>query len=278
MENPLVTIICINYNQGRFIEECIDSVVHQSYKNLEIILMDDASEDDSIYKINRISEKYQNIRVLINDQNIGNCKTFNLGFRESSGEFVLDLACDDLLEPNMIERSINRFISIPKDYGVHHSQVTLIDEDGAVIGHDNPVPPNEGDLYKRLISEYFVNPASMLIRREVLEELGGYDENLFYEDFDFWIRSSRKWKYTFTSEPLVKKRIVKGSHSSSQNKFFNQHQKSTLLVCQKILSLNREEDENQALKKRIKYEVGQCFRTGNIGLIPAYLRLWIKAG
>jgi hypothetical protein len=113
----------------------------------------------------------------------------------------------------------------------------------------------------------------MMIRRKVLEMLGGYDEQLTYEDFDFWIRSSRHWNYAFTDQILVKKRILKDSFSSEQFQLLSKHQKSTLKVCRKIKKLNKTVLEDLALQQRCWYEIRQCAKQGNFGLIPAFFNL-----
>jgi len=107
----------------------------------------------------------------------------------------------------------------------------------------------------------------------VLDELNGYDESLTYEDFDFWIRSSRKFQYGYTNKILVKKRDVPGSLSKKQFSLLNKHQKSTLKVCKKIKKLNRSKAENYALRKRCFYEIRNCVKQGNLTLIPSFLRL-----
>ena len=113
----------------------------------------------------------------------------------------------------------------------------------------------------------------MMIKREVLETLGGYDENLLYEDFDFWIRSSREWKYAFTDDVLVKKRKVPNSLGQKQFQRKSNYQESTLQGCQKIKELNRTKAEDSALRKRCLYEIGQCIKQRNWRLIYPFLKL-----
>ena len=117
----------------------------------------------------------------------------------------------------------------------------------------------------------------MMFRREVLDALGGYDENLTYEDFDFWIRSSRIFQYHYVSEILVKKRKLKNSLSEKQFKILNRHNYSTYRVCLKIASLNKTKDERDALERRLQYEMRQCIRALDFSLAYKYFRLWVKA-
>jgi hypothetical protein len=98
----------------------------------------------------------------------------------------------------------------------------------------------------------------MMIKREVLEQLGGYDESLSYEDFDFWVRSSRFTSYQFLDEILVEKRVLSSSLSKGQYSPDDQMMKSTLKVCQKAFELNRTQSEHQALTVRLHYEIRQA--------------------
>ncbi|MEQ9467538.1 MAG: glycosyltransferase [Ekhidna sp.] len=275
---PLVSVVCLCHNQERFVQESIKSVWSQSYPNIELIVVDDGSSDGSKELIHSILDG-KNVKFISLETTLGNCQAFNLGFRESRGEYIIDLAADDILMPERVLCGINTFMK--SDAGVSFCDVLNIDENGKELGthfkRDKKgtlfcqVP--EGDIYANLIKKYFISPPSMMIKREVLEELNGYDESLSYEDFDFWIRSSRNWKYAFTNEVLVKKRKVAGSLSDQQFRRKSTHQKSTLRVCQKIKKLNRTREERSALRIRCLYEIRQCLRQRNFKLIPGFLRL-----
>lgn len=260
MDKPLVSIICLCYNHEKYIEQAINSVLLQSHENLELIVVDDASTDNSQSIIERMSENH-GFHVHFNPSNLGNCKSFNIGFKRSNGKYIIDLAADDQLFPSRVEEGVNSLEKKGNTYAVDFCDVELIDEKGNSKGSHfkrdvhgkltSDVP--EGDIYKILVEKYFFSAPSIMMRRTVLEELGGYDENLSYEDFDFWIRSSRKYKYTFTDQILVKKTILLNSHSSSQYKRKNKHSFSTAIVCEKAFWLNKNDEENLALVKRINY-------------------------
>ncbi len=276
---PLVSVICLSHNQLAYIKQAIASVMKQSYPNIELILVDDGSSDGSKDWIHSFINN-KNIQYIDIPQPIGNCSAFNKGFRKSAGKYIIDLAADDILLPERILKGINSFLK-SSEAGVTYCDVMNIDENGVELGtHFNrnhrgdlakKVP--EGDVYAELIKHYFISPPSMMIKREVLVELEGYDESLSYEDFDFWIRSSRNWNYAFTDEVLVKKRKVAGSLSEAQFTYRSMHQASTLKVCQKIKELNRTREENSALRKRCFYEIKQCIKQGNWSLITGFLKL-----
>ena len=268
----LVSVICLCHNQAGFVREAIDSVLAQSHPNVELIVVDDGSTDKSkeviTAKLAGTAITFINLAT-----NIGNCKAFNKGFLQSKGDYVIDLAGDDVLLPNRIEAGLKTFEE--KTYGVTFCNVHYIDEKGHQLNEHfktgEKIP--EGDLYELLIRQHVISAPSMMIKRTVLEELGGYNEALTYEDFDFWIRSARNHHYGYTNQILLHQRRVEGSFSRQQFRYFHRHQKSTLEVCKTIKKLNTSDSERKALNQRLRYEIRNCLRYGNLHLIPAFLKL-----
>ena len=197
-----------------------------------------------------------------------------------SGDFIIDLAADDILLPKRLESGIKIFETLDDSYGVIFSDAEWIDAHGKrMCFHSEKYPHNtipQGNIYQNLIEHYFICSPTMMFRRAVIENLGGYDESLTYEDFDFWIRSSRRFKYHYEPSVLVKKRKLKNSLSQNQFKILNKHNYSTYLVCCKIRHLNRTKSEQQAFNRRIEYEIRQCIRTLDFTLALKYLGLWMN--
>jgi glycosyltransferase involved in cell wall biosynthesis len=253
------------YNHERFVADAIRSVLNQSYKNIELIVVDDGSTDNSVSVI-----KSMNVTLIDRKANKGYCSTFNEGWKACKGEFIIDLAGDDELPPDRVQLGVNEFQKRDDLYGVQFGDALY--SDGHL--HSKRFPdPSEGFIYTELIKRYFICAASMMSRRSVLTMLNGYDENLAYEDFDFWIRSSRHFKYFYTPEVLVKKRIVKGSMSEKQFERGNPQQFSTYKVCEKIRDLNKTREENNALRERLWYEIRHCIFQMDLGLARKYLQL-----
>ena len=280
MELPLVSVVCLCYNHGRFVKEAIASVRQQTYPHVQLVVVDDSSPDNSVQVIRESIRDHPEITFLSLPQNLGNCRAFNKGFAMTTGSFIIDLAADDVLMPGRIEAGVDAFASLGPDYGVHFSDAELIDDAGNRTGYHSDRFPHasvpQGEIYKDLISRYFINSPTMMMRRSVLEKLGGYDESLAYEDFDFWIRSSREWKFAYTAEPLVKKRILKNSMSIDQFRRKSIQLISTFRVCEKILQLNRTTDETKALSKRIRYEMKRAAVLREWGLALDYFKLLLR--
>jgi GT2 family glycosyltransferase len=275
-----VTVICLCYNHAPYVTESMQSVLDQTYKNYELLVVDDGSTDNSVTVIESFQKKHPQIKFIKQQKNLGICKAFNSAFKMSTGDFLIDLAADDILLPHRLESGVKTFEPLTKDVGVIFSDAEWIDERGQHLSFHSQKYPHQtipqGDVYKDLIERYFICSPTMMFRREVLDALGGYDENLTYEDFDFWIRSSRIFQYHYVPEVLVKKRKLKNSLSEKQFKILNRHNYSTYRVCLKISSLNKTKDERDALARRLQYEMRQCIRVLDFSLAYKYFRLWAK--
>jgi hypothetical protein len=165
-------------------------------------------------------------------------------------------------------------------YGVNFTDAYWIGTGGEILSkHSDRFPHRtipQGDVYRHLIERFFICSPTVMFTRVVIEALGGYDENLAYEDFDFWIRSSRRFHYCYTPEVLMKKRIVKKSMSAKQFRWFSPQQYTTYTVCKKIMALNATVEEQAALGRRILYEVYVSLRLLMLPLACRYLVLWVK--
>lgn len=276
MTKPLVTVICLCYNHARFVAEAIYSVLQQRYDRVQLIVVDDASTDNSATVIHDLVSKNPQITFIAQPQNTGNCKAFNRALRHAQGEYIIDLAADDVLLPGRIARGVSFFEQAPAHVGVNFTDAEWIDEAGRRLYiHSERFPHHtipQGNVYAALIQKYFICSPTMMFRREVIDYLDGYDETLAYEDFDFWIRSSRSFDYGYTPEVLVKKRVVASSMSKQQFRSRAQ-QRTTLRVCEKIKALNKTKEEHRALTRRLVYEARVNAMGGKLGLAFSYLKL-----
>lgn len=287
----LVSVICLNFNQSAYVDECLDSVLVQGYAPIELLIVDDGSHDDSV----RLIETWIRSRCELPSfkrlasvvfwplpTNVGNCAAFNHAFRQSKGDYVIDLAADDVLENDRIAKQVARFDALPPDVGVVFSDALLIDAQSRVIGRHykrnnrgilrQPVPT--GDVYRATIARYYICTPTMMMRRTVLERLNGYDESLSYEDYDFWVRSARVFKYAYLDECLTRKRVLPQSHSKG---FYfrkrNAHLASTLRVCHKAAALNRDAGDDAALAVSVRYHLRLSLFTENFDLAIGFFQL-----
>lgn len=218
-----------------------------------------------------MKEGHPSIEIILSTKNRGNCAAFNEAYKKVTGDFIIDFAADDVMMPQRIEKQVDFFHQLDSSYGVIFTDAEYIDGDGKFIRNHykylfdkklvTKVPV--GDVYRDVLTTYFIASPTMMVRREVLDKIGGYDEELVYEDFDFWVRSSRIFKYAFLNESLTKIRRTGHSMSSGWYRVGDRQLYSTYLVCRKAMRLNRDEDDVNALLRRIRYELRQAVFSEN---------------
>ncbi|HEX9151648.1 MAG TPA: glycosyltransferase [Flavobacterium sp.] len=288
--SPLVTIICLCYNQEEFVLKSLFSVLHQNYPYIELIIVDDCSTDNSKSVIEKWLVNYPEILFIANETNLGNTKSFNKALKKANGEYLIDLAADDVLLPNCITSQINAFKNTTcKNLGVVYGNAELIAENGTFESYYFPVNSLKKTIEKRTTGAIYLTvlsggdsicSVSMMVRKTVFDRLNGYDETLAYEDLDFWIRASRVYDFDFIDEILIQKRRVTNSLGTD---FFKKNDAkakkinySTYLIIKKAIGLNKTKQENKALLKRLHFEMILSFKTSYITLLWKYVFLEIK--
>ncbi len=278
--NPQVSIVLLCYNQAPYVAEAVHSVWNQTYANIQLIVVDDASTDGSRQVIAALLRNNPEVSFIALPENRGNCAAFNLALKRATGKYVIDLAADDVLLQDRVEAQVKFFESLGDEYGVIYSNARYIDKEGRFLkNHFAPAAtPPQGDVYVDVIRTFFIPPPTVMMRKSVLDELGGYDEALAYEDFDFWVRSSRNYKYAYQPQILTSIRKLESSLSAQAYKRSDRQLFSTSLVCRKILALNKTEDENKALRQRLKYESRQAVFSANFTEADIFLALLASTG
>ncbi|TAF94978.1 MAG: glycosyltransferase [Cytophagia bacterium] len=278
---PEVTVICTCYNQAAFVKESLEAVWAQTYDAIQLIIIDNASTDDSRTVIQRAIDGRSGVIFLRNTQNVGLCKAFNRGLEQATGKYVIDLAADDLMHPQRIEKQVQAFEELPKEYGVVFSNAVYIDANGQQLGYHyavdaalrakNQVP--SGDVYKEVLRRYFICTPTVMMRKSVLMKLGGFDENLSYEDFDFFVRSAHGYQYYYLDELLMYKRVVEGSMATHFYKVGNSLLRSSWEVCNKAYDLSRSQEEYDLLAQRIREFIKKCFVAEDAEQATAFRKL-----
>jgi len=264
---PWVTVICVCYNHEDYVEEALRSVVEQTHPNVELIVIDNGSTDGSASRIARFVQRHPAIRFLRNSVNVGLNRAFNQGLALAGGRYVVDLSADDVLLPNRLAQQADLFEKLAGPYAVVFSNAAYIDEQGGQTAVHYPVDSKgqalasvpSGDVFRNVLESYFICTPTMMMRRDVLNELGGYDEALSYEDFDFWVRSSRLYYYAYQDEVLTLKRQLPTSLSAQITFRDNLLLSSTLTVCHKAFACCQTPDEFRALAGRIRRFIRKAF-------------------
>lgn len=177
--NPMVSVVMPCYNDGRYIQESVASVKAQTYPNVELIIIDDGSDDsDTIATLNALA-KEANVQVL-HATHVGPSAARNAAIREARGKYILPLDADDTIDPTYIEKAVN-ILESHKDTGVAYCEADLF---GAQSGKwDLPAYSFESMLFDNIV---FV---TALFSKADWEKVGGFNENMKagMEDYDFWL-------------------------------------------------------------------------------------------
>lgn len=207
MEQPLVSVCIGVYNREQYIRECLDSVMAQTYRNIEVIVADNASTDETL----AIVRSYPSVRVIERKSNSGMCSTTrNLAAKAAQGEYIAFLDSDDAWRPTKLARQVE-FMERHSNIALCHSYVHLMDEHSSVYGirHEGRLPPT-GNYFMPLLDHCWVTISSALIRRSLYEEVGPFTEALPYgrsgEDYEFFLKAARAHPFGLIDEPLVKYR------------------------------------------------------------------------
>jgi len=201
-DEPLVSAIVASYNHEAYIEECILSIVNQTYKNLELIVIDDGSTDRSREILERLQEQYG--FVLVFQENQGVAKTLNKAIRQyAHGKYITGSASDDFLMQDKIERQV-RFLEENPEYDLVFGKVYMVDEKSQIIKDLEIFEPFDDTVkdipFSTLIENNRIPAPSIVMRREIFIKTGGYDDNTIIEDFDLWLKIAYYGKIAYMND------------------------------------------------------------------------------
>ena len=209
-----VSVLMSVFNGERWLAESIDSVLNQTFRDFEFIIVNDGSTDRSLEIINKFSQLDSRIKVF-DKINTGLSDSLNYGIARSSSEWIARIDADDIWIPHKLERQIN-LIRTDQDIVLIASSFLLIDENGA-RGKEYHYPVKHAELVQRLIRRTHFPHSSALYRTKIVRELGGYRNKLKRsEDLDLWLKLSERGKIGCIDQPLVliRKHIDQISHDS----------------------------------------------------------------
>jgi len=246
----LVTIIALCYNQSRFLKESLYSIINQTWKPNHIYIIDDCSTDCSVSTINEWIEETKFPTTLIcHKKNMGITKTINEALSLCKTKYFQPWPCDDIMMPDKIESQITYLESLDWQPGFLYGDIQWIDFNGiilreSVISDRKKLFPNKqmpsGNIFKELVEfGCFIPTASGIYTTQALNELGGFDENLFAEDWDMFMRIASKQGIAFKDKLFSKYRRHSASTEMSRgDKYWEGHFK----ILPKYLGISKEYD------------------------------------
>jgi glycosyltransferase involved in cell wall biosynthesis len=233
-----VSVLMSVYNGEKFLRESIESILDQTFKDFEFLIIDDASTDSSKEII--LSYSNPRIRLVENATNLGLTKSLNIGLKLAQGEFVARMDSDDVSLPERLEKQI-AFLDKHPDFALAGSSSETIDENGNVIRLNQESFSPEEIFYRLHFGNVFPH-ASVMFRKGAVGSIGGYDETFLQaQDFDLWNRLSKKFPIGKLDDILIRwrdsKRNISHQKQSSQTNFadmvFHRHMQ-TLFPGEKI--------------------------------------------
>lgn len=220
MQHPLVSVVIPTYERSDFIQRAIESVVNQSYKNVEILVVDD-NDPDTVYrkqtekKIIELQKKYKNIKYIKHDKNKGGSAARNNGVQYAAGEYIAFLDDDDTFLPLKIEKQLDFLISNKLDMVFCYSILSK-DENTKIY---KPKFADSKNYIKYLLVYNFIGTQTILCTKKSILKINGFDESLQRcQDWDLAIRFSLKCKIGCIKLPLVVVDINKHQRITNRNK------------------------------------------------------------
>lgn len=206
-----ISVVIPVYNAEKFIESCIDSVLNQTYDDIEILVINDGSTDST----ELVLKKFENKIKIIDKENGGTASALNMGIKHMTGEWFKWLSADDILKTDAIEKLVFQIQKLGKQAKncILYSNYDLIDKDGKTI--DVFEEPNNNYLssFQKnviLLDHYYGNGTTSIMHKSIFDKCGMFDETLGYkDDYEFWLRCCLLYNYELylVNENLAQYRI-----------------------------------------------------------------------
>lgn len=215
---PKISVVIITYNREKYLKEAIESVLEQSLRDFELIIIDDASTDRTPEIIKDYSSRDPRVKYFRNEKNLGISKSRNIALKMAQGKYVAVLDSDDLwLDFDKLKKQYN-FLegNLSAGFVLAGTGVVVIDESGRELKrYFNPL--TDASIRREILLRNPIAHSSAMFLKEAVVNLGGYDETLkIGEDYDLWLRIGKRWKFTNLAGYSIKYRAhVSGAWNAS---------------------------------------------------------------
>lgn len=243
---PLVSVIIPTYNRARLAERAIGSVRRQTFRDFELIVVDDGSDDETAETLARFGSE---IRVIA-QENRGVSAARNSGLGAAHGELLAFLDSDDEWLPDKLERQTNRFRSRRQLFICHTEEIWY--RNGKELRQKDIHRKQGGCFFERALERCLISPSSVMMSRGLLDDVGWFDENLpAAEDYDLWLRVTAFHEVDFIPEPLV---IKHGGHGDQLSMTTPAIDRYRIEAIRKILAnpLLRADYRNAAIRELVR--------------------------
>lgn len=207
MADNLISVIIPVFNRAWCIGEAVKSVLQQTCRNFELIVVDDGSDDETGQILKKYKENHENIKVLF-QKNKGVSAARNLGIKNSKGDFLAFLDSDDLWEPQKLEVQIEYFKNNKNSFVCQTEEIWV--KNNKRINPKKKHKKPEGDIFIPSLSLCLVSPSAVMMKKEFFDKAGLFDEKMTAcEDYDLWLRASLLFDFNLIEKPFV---IKRGGH------------------------------------------------------------------
>jgi glycosyltransferase involved in cell wall biosynthesis len=215
-KQPLVSILLVGWNHERFIEQCIDSVARQTYKNLEVIFLDNGSSDNTYGKgLACLQASGLNFKSFQNSTGKSISKNLNFTLRQSKGEYIMPLSADDWFHEECVAKKVKFYEDHPQ-LGMVYSSGWVYYDDQQKLVEASMEQFQRGKIINELFTEvsrlFFIG---ICYKRSILEKFGGWNEEMIIEDMDMFVRIALEYDVDYIPEPLAYYRKFSGSTANN---------------------------------------------------------------
>lgn len=219
---PIVSVIIPTYKRTDYLKLTLRSILNQTFKDFEIIVVDDGTPNDENLFLCHTFEKVKYIKI---ENSGGPAKPRNVGIREAKGKYIAFVDDDDLWLPSKLEKQVAVLENNP-DFGLVHCYCQIVDENGimqnTIVGRPGSPEVKNGDVAMRMIGNWTVMMPTPLVRMEIIKNVGFFNEIIppALEDIEYWTRCSFATKFFYLDEPLVQYRIHSNNISKDNPDYF----------------------------------------------------------
>lgn len=266
----MISVIIPTYNRAYLIREAIDSVLGQTNPNLELIVVDDGSTDETAEVLARYGERVRVIR----QENRGVSAARNAGIAAASGEWIAFLDSDDLWKPRKLEKQMAWLQAHPQVKICHTDEIWI--RGGVRVNSMKKHAKPAGWIFEECLPFCVVSPSSVVIHRSVFDVVGLFDETLpACEDYDLWLRVAVKYPFGYIPEKLVVKR---GGHADQLSRKYWGLDRFRVQSLRKILASGKLKPEQagaarRALEEKCRILANGARKRGKLEEAEAYLAL-----
>ena len=274
IKHPLVSVIIPTYNRAWTLKDALDSVLLQDYPNIELLVIDDGSEDDT----QGLLETYKNEITVLRQENKGVSAARNKGIKQSRGEFIALLDSDDAWDKRKISCQMGFFKDHPEALICQTQEIWIRNgkKVNPKIKHKKP----SGMIFEPSLDLCLVSPSAVMMKRQLFDMKGYFNENFWVcEDYDLWLRVSSTLPVFLIDKPYTLKR---GGHTDQLSNFHSQDKfrirSLSALMESGILTQDQTEKAKKVLKKKCIIYGNGCIKRGKKEEGESYLAMGMSVG